>query len=123
MSSEKPKVLIVEDHEINQMIIQTMVKNLGCDSDIAGDGQIAVDLCRKNSYDLIFMDLQMPNMDGFDATIILRNELNLRIPIYAVTADAYPEDMERCTKVGMDGVILKPYRQEQLAEIISQLKG
>jgi two-component system, sensor histidine kinase len=122
MNQNKLKILIVEDNEINQIIIQTILKKLNCECTVASDGSIAVEICRKDSFDVIFMDLQMPVMDGYLATEKLRNELNLTIPIYAVTADAYPEDMAHCDAVGMTGVILKPYKQDQLSEIINNLQ-
>lgn len=120
--SDSLKILVVEDHEINQMIIHTMLENLGHQVILASDGVEGVECAKKEYFDLILMDLQMPNMDGFEATVKMKNELKLDTPIYAVTADAYKEDLDRCNEIGMQGYVIKPYKQEELEQIIASIQ-
>jgi len=115
-------VLLVEDVLINQKIAEAMLKQMGLTCDVASDGDEAVEMWRKNTYDLIFMDCRMPNMDGYEATQIIRSEevVNEHIPVLALTANATKEDRETCIASGMDEVILKPFQASDLSSALSE---
>jgi len=115
-------VLLVEDVLINQKIARAMLENLGVSCDIAADGFEALSKWRKNNYALIFMDCRMPNMDGYEATKMIRVEEDgeKRIPVLALTANAASEDREKCMAHGMDEVILKPFQASDLSDALSR---
>lgn len=108
------KVLVVEDIVLNQLLMKTLLDDFGFERDIAGDGKIAIQMLKKNSYDIILMDLQMPVMNGFETTLYIRNVMKLTIPIVAVTADVTTADLEKCRKAGMDDYIAKPVDEKLL---------
>jgi PAS domain S-box-containing protein len=102
------KVLVVEDIALNQLLMKTLLDDFGFDRDIASNGKIAIEKLQMKSYDIILMDLQMPEMNGFEATEYIRNELNSKIPIIALTADVTTVDLAKCKAVGMNDYIAKP---------------
>jgi signal transduction histidine kinase len=102
------KVLVVEDMLLNQLLMKTILDDFGFERDIAGNGRIAVEQLKIKSYDIILMDLQMPEMNGFEATKYIRETLKSNIPIIALTADVTTVDLEKCTAVGMNDYIAKP---------------
>jgi CheY-like chemotaxis protein len=102
------KVLVVEDMLLNQLLMKTILDDFGFERDIAGNGQIAIEQLKIKSYDIILMDLQMPVMNGFEATQYIRHTLKSKIPIIALTADVTTVDLEKCTAVGMNDYIAKP---------------
>ena len=113
----KPRVLLVEDNEINQKITLLMLDKLGYDADLAGDGLQAIDACKERAYDLILMDLQMPNMGGLEATQNLRNQRSTQTtPIIALTANARSTDRERCLAAGMNDFLTKPAKLDALGD-------
>ena len=109
----KKKILVAEDVHTNQQIIVEMIGLLGHDVEIASNGQAAVEKYLSGKYSLIFMDCQMPVMDGYTATQKLRRiemDQNIeRVPIVALTAGSDKEDKERCRRAGMDGYLTKPF--------------
>jgi signal transduction histidine kinase/ligand-binding sensor domain-containing protein/CheY-like chemotaxis protein/HPt (histidine-containing phosphotransfer) domain-containing protein len=112
------KVMIAEDVEVNQRIASEMLTMLGCTVEIAGDGAEAVQLYQNNTYDLVFMDCQMPIMDGFEATQSIRSyeeqhQLN-STPIVALTAGISRDDRQRCSDAGMNGYLAKPFNLADL---------
>jgi PAS domain S-box-containing protein len=113
IDSDSPvRVLVVEDHAVNRMLATRLLKKLGCEVQIAENGRIACDRTTHEIYDLVFMDCQMPEMDGFEATRTIRSrelETGRRLPIVALTANAMAEDRERCLDAGMDDYVPKPY--------------
>lgn len=114
------RVLIVEDYPVNQVFAQKLLAKFGFrDIDLAENGLMALDACRRKKYDAIFMDCQMPVMDGLQATEKLR-EINNRTPIIAMTANAMIGDQERCLKAGMDDYISKPLKPELLRKILGR---
>jgi len=115
-------VLLVEDVLMNQKIAEAMLKQMGLTCDVASDGGEAVEMWRKNAYDIIFMDCRMPNMDGYEATQIIRSEepAHEHIPVLALTANATKEDTETCISSGMDEVILKPFQVSDLSSALSR---
>jgi PAS domain S-box-containing protein len=106
------RILLAEDNPINQKVILALLRKLSCEVDVATDGSRAVDLWRCNSYDLILMDCQMPELDGLHATRIIREQeesaASNRTPIIALTANAMDEDRDRCYAAGMDDFVAKP---------------
>ncbi|HEU0121781.1 MAG TPA: response regulator, partial [Bryobacteraceae bacterium] len=113
-------ILVVEDNRTNQQVVRLLLERLGCEVTVAGDGQQALQLCRLHSFDLIFMDMQMPVMDGLEAT---RNLLQLaaptcQAPIIALTANAMEEDRQRCLDAGMSDYVAKPVVRDELIAIL-----
>jgi CheY-like chemotaxis protein len=115
------KVLVVEDMALNQLLMKTLLDDFGLEYDIAGNGKIAIEKLRCNSYDIILMDLQMPEMNGFDATNYIRNKMNSKIPIIALTADVTTVDLVKCKAVGMNDYIAKPIDERILYNKIAAL--
>ncbi len=108
------KVLVVEDIALNQLLMKTLLDEFGFECDIATNGKIAIEKMKTNSYDIILMDLQMPEMNGFEATDYIRNQLNSKIPIIALTADVTTVDLAKCKAVGMNDYISKPVDERVL---------
>jgi PAS domain S-box-containing protein len=115
------RVLVVEDNAVNQLVLQTMLGKLGHEVDIAENGADAVALAAMGPYDVIFMDCQMPVMDGYAATKAIRALSNgaATTPIVALTASAMPEDRQRCLNAGMDAYLSKPIKQSDLVDAIA----
>ncbi|MHB1106504.1 MAG: ATP-binding protein [Lutibacter sp.] len=105
------KVLVVEDIALNQLLMKTLLDDFGFDCDIAFNGKIAINKVQNNHYDIVLMDLQMPEMDGFEATDYIRNTMKLNIPIIALTANVTTVDLEKCKAVGMNDYISKPVEE------------
>jgi PAS domain S-box-containing protein len=108
------KVLVVEDIALNQLLMQTLLDDFGFDRDIAANGKIAIEKLQEKPYDIILMDLQMPEMNGFEATEYIRNKMNSKIPIIALTADVTTVDLAKCKAVGMNDYIAKPVDERLL---------
>jgi two-component system CheB/CheR fusion protein len=109
--TKKMKVLVVEDIALNQLLMKTLLDDFGFKCEIASNGKIAIEKLQNNNYDIILMDLQMPEMDGFEATDYIRNTMNLNIPIIALTANVTTVDLEKCKAVGMNDYISKPVEE------------
>lgn len=114
MNVKDIKVLVVEDIALNQLLMKTLLDDFGFDRDIADNGRIAIEKLQLKSYDIILMDLQMPEMNGFETTAFIRNTMNSKIPIIALTADVTTADLAKCTAVGMDDYIAKPVDERLL---------
>lgn len=104
------RILLAEDHKVNQMLATTMLENLGHSVDLVVNGAEAVEAVKSTAYDLVLMDVQMPVMNGVDATIAIRNldGRGARIPVIAMTANAMQGDREQYLAAGMDDYIAKP---------------
>jgi two-component system CheB/CheR fusion protein len=100
------KILVVEDIALNQLLMRTLLDDFNFKSDFAGNGKIAIEKLKNNSYDIILMDLQMPEMNGFEATEYIRNTMKSQVPIIALTADVTTVDLEKCTTVGMNDYLV-----------------
>lgn len=111
------KILIVEDNVTNQLVLSGLLEDCIDDIEIAKNGKEAVNMFEKDKYDLIFMDLQMPVMDGYKATRIIR-EIDAQVPIIALTANAMSEEMQRTKALGMDGHLIKPIDLEKLFDLL-----
>jgi PAS domain S-box-containing protein len=121
---DKPSchVLIVEDNPVNQRVAAAQLRRLGCDVDVAADGLEAVEAVTRRRYDIVFMDCQMPGVDGFDATreIRRREGQGSHVPVIAMTANALRGDRERCLAAGMTDYLAKPVGTEGLRRIIER---
>lgn len=116
-------VLVVEDITLNQLLMKTILDDFGFEWDIADNGKIAIEKLKVKKYDIILMDLQMPEMSGYEATEYIRNKMKSNIPIIALTADVTTIDLEKSKAVGMNEYITKPINEELLYKaIISSLK-
>ncbi|HEY6807788.1 MAG TPA: response regulator [Gemmatimonadales bacterium] len=118
LRAPEARILVVDDHAINQRVIVTMLQRYGCQVDIVENGQLAVEAEARTPYDLILMDCQMPVMDGYTATRTIRERAGAegrRTPVIALTAEALPGERERCLAAGMDDYLTKPVRPPQLA--------
>jgi PAS domain S-box-containing protein len=102
------RVLVVEDLALNQLLMRTILEDFGFHCDIASNGLIAIEMLEESKYDIILMDLQMPEMNGFEATEYIRNNMKLKIPIIALTADVTTVDLEKCKLAGMNDYLAKP---------------
>jgi CheY-like chemotaxis protein len=124
-------VLVAEDNPVNQKVAVLMLQRLGCRVDVVPDGREAVAALRGNTYDLVLMDCQMPNLDGFQATQEIRRfeqaghdgQSGPRVPIVAMTANALEGDRERCLASGMDDYLAKPVKHDQLEQTIERWTG
>ena len=116
----KLHVLLVEDNLLNQKLASFILKKIGCHAEIASNGLEALEMIGKQNYDLVLMDVQMPVMDGLQASMAIRKELHLDVPIVALTANTFKEDVENCINAGMNDHLGKPYKEEQLIQIINK---
>ncbi len=126
-------ILLVEDNIVNQEVAKASLLQFGCTVDIANNGREAIEMLEKATYDLVFMDCQMPIMDGFQATEIIRTHeqqkavtaysRGKRLPIIALTAHAISGDRDRCLAVGMDDYLSKPFAREELLAVLDRWLG
>jgi signal transduction histidine kinase/CheY-like chemotaxis protein len=117
------RVLVVDDHDINRRAIQLILQPLGCDIATAADGMAALKICEQTAFDLIFMDVRMPELDGRETTRRIRagNGPNADVPVIAVTADTSPEDIAACTAAGMTYFVPKPITPPMLLGAITHV--
>lgn len=111
------KILIVEDNEVNQLLLERILKSLDAKTYLAENGSEAVELVKSKYFDLVLMDIQMPGMDGLTATKIIKSQFP-HLPVLAVTAHAFLEEIEKCREAGCDDVITKPIKKTELLEKI-----
>jgi len=114
---KKPLVLIAEDHPVNQELFSLLLDKLGYDSILANDGQDALEKFQTQQVDIVFMDIQMPRMNGYQAAQALRAR-GCTKPIIAVTASALPDERERCMKAGIDDILVKPFKRSGLEAML-----
>ncbi|TRX39721.1 CheR family methyltransferase [Flavobacterium restrictum] len=113
------KVLVAEDMPLNQLLIKIILEDFGFQCDIAENGKIAIEKLQNNTYDIVLMDIQMPEMNGFETTEFIRNKMNSKIPIIALTADVTTVDIKKSLEVGMNDYISKPIDEKLLYHKIS----
>jgi PAS domain S-box-containing protein len=120
--TSKLRILIAEDSPINQKVALHQLRSFGYDADVAGNGKEVLNLLERIHYDIILMDCQMPEMDGYEATTTIRqlNSEISKIAIVAMTANAMKEDRDRCMACGMDDYLSKPIRKEDLARKLAE---
>ncbi len=122
-AAARARVLVAEDNVVNQRVATRLLERLGCHVEVAASGLEVLKKLEAASYDLVFMDCQMPEMDGYEATREIRRREERgagRTPIVAMTAHALPGDREKCLEVGMDDFVAKPIRRDTLAEVIDR---
>ena len=117
------KVLLVEDNEMNRLVATNSLSREGILVEEAENGLVAIELLSKKTFDIILMDLQMPVMDGLEATTIIRNELEIKTPIIALTANAFKNEIERCFKMGMNDYVTKPFDEAVLIGTLVKHSG
>jgi PAS domain S-box-containing protein len=121
------RILLAEDHPVNQQVVLAMLGQLGLAADPVFNGAQAIEALRTTGYDLVLMDCEMPEVDGYEATRRIRNRatetLNPLIPIVAVTANAMPGDREKCLRCGMDDYLAKPIEPDELAQVLAKWIG
>jgi len=123
--SNAPRVLLAEDNPVNQAVCRAMLERLGAAVQVVGDGEEAVRAFEAGGIDLILMDCQMPRMDGYQATGVIRERekaagAGRRVAIVALTAHAMQGDREKCLAAGMDDYLSKPFRQAELASVVAR---
>lgn len=129
ISADRPavnaRVLLVEDNPVNQDVAMGMLEQLGCEVELATDGADAVSKGAAEKYDIVLMDCQMPLMDGYEATRLIKsgNSINAPTPIVALTANAMEGDREKCLLAGMDDYVAKPVRTQVLSHMIEKWVG
>ena len=117
-SDARPLVLVAEDHPVNQLVIRKLLEQEGVDVDVADDGRQALDRIARRDYAAVFMDCQMPVLDGYDATRALRRDGGGDLPVIALTANAMKGDRERCLEAGMDDYLSKPIDLLELQRVL-----
>ena len=117
LTIEKGRILVAEDHEVNQTLFKAILENAGYEVSIANNGREAVEQTKREEYALIFMDVQMPEMNGYEATQAIR-AAGIRTPIIAVTASAIKGEQEKCIAAGMDDFLTKPFKKADLLPVL-----
>ena len=127
IKGHRAKVLVAEDNVVNQEVARAMLRDLGCEIRLADNGREALNALRSQAFDIVFMDCQMPEMDGFEAVRRFRSaaqadfETALDTPIVALTANALAGDQERCFAAGFDEYLPKPFKQQQIDALLARL--
>jgi CheY-like chemotaxis protein len=114
------KILLVEDNKINRLIAGKALEMLGTTYVEAINGIEAIEILKNESFDLILMDIQMPEMDGVEATKWIRNQMNISTPIVALTANVFRQDIDSYLEIGMNDYIIKPFDEEDFLKKISE---
>jgi CheY-like chemotaxis protein len=117
-------ILLVEDTPVNQVLGRAILEKQGFEVVLAEDGQRAVEAAGGRTFDIILMDMQMPNMDGLEATRLIRQEERasgrMPVPIIAMTANAMESDRARCMEAGMDAFLAKPFRRQEIMAVLGR---
>ena len=117
----RARILLVEDNPVNQLVAKGMLGKLGCEVVISSHGGEALEALARDTFDLVLMDCNMPVMDGYEATRLIRQNSDWRnLPIIALTANAMPEERERCKTAGMSDYLAKPFHREELSSLLDQ---
>jgi len=119
-SLENISILLVEDNDMNRMVAQNSLQYYNCKITEVENGVEALEILKKENFDIILMDIQMPEMDGIEATKIIRTEFKLTTPIVALTANAFKSEIEKCKKAGMNDYVTKPFDEITLIETIAK---
>jgi CheY-like chemotaxis protein/HPt (histidine-containing phosphotransfer) domain-containing protein len=126
VAGRRVEILLAEDNRVNELMARRLLENWGCAVTSVGNGCAAVEAASMSSFDLVLMDVEMPEMDGMTATRTIRgreNQTAPRMPVIAMTAHATESDRERCLQAGMDGYVSKPIGADQLLEAIRRVLG
>jgi len=115
------RILVVEDNHINQKVIKGLLVIFGYEPDVVENGKQAVEKVAEGAYDIVFMDCQMPEMDGYEATMLIReSETDNHTVIIAMTGNSMAGDREKCLACGMDDYVSKPLRIEELKSTLEK---
>lgn len=119
------KILLVEDNLMNQKVVMFNLKKLNCEITAVSDGKVALETFKSNKFDIVLMDIMLPEMNGYEVTIEIRkmekiNEIANPVTIIALTANTYENDKEKCLGVGMNDYLSKPFSAEQLINTIKK---
>jgi PAS domain S-box-containing protein len=117
---QAPRILVVEDNPMNQRLAALLLSDWGYEYDIVEDGRQAIDKLQTIDFQLILMDIQLPVMDGYAATAVIRNELKSSIPIIATTAHAFSNEREKCLAAGMNDYVPKPLQEDEVLKVIQK---
>lgn len=118
-SEPSAPLLVVEDNLVNQEVMMRLLKRMGYQAVLAADGEEALGLLQQQPFSLVLMDCQLPGIDGYECTRIIRQELRLELPIIALTANAMPGDDHKCYQAGMNGYLSKPVKRNKLEDTLS----
>ena len=114
----KPRILVVDDNLLNQKLVVILLKNKGFDVDVSNNGRLALEKLREKEFDLVLMDVEMPEMNGYEAAHRIRTDLKLDVPVIALTAHATEGEKEKCLSYGMSDYLSKPFKGEEFYQII-----
>ena len=122
MENFRAKILVIDDYAINLELTKEILEALGCFVDATDSGSSAIDLFKTNDYDMVFMDLQMPDLSGYEVTEELRKieKGGKRVPIIALTANVVEEDEDKHKKAGMNGYLSKPIRIKDIEDVLQK---
>src|SRR6202012_3534980 len=124
VAGDGARVLVVEDNEINQFAAIRLLRSFGLDVDVAANGREAITMTGRTEYSAVFMDCQMPDVDGYTATRVIRRreeQTGHHTPIIALTAHALDGDREKCLSAGMDDYLSKPLRRDAIQDVLRRL--
>ncbi|MDT0690007.1 response regulator [Salegentibacter sp. F188] len=121
--TRKANILVCEDNELNQKLIKAILSEKGHHVDIASNGNIGLEFLAKNQYDLVFMDIQMPEKDGYETTREIRNTMDLKMPIIALSANFLNSEKVKCLERGMNDYLSKPFGKEELEGLLNRWLG
>jgi CheY-like chemotaxis protein len=119
------RILVADDNRVNQRLVLRLLEKLGHSIVLANNGREAVDLLDRAVFDVVLMDIQMPELGGFEATAVIRQtekRTGVHVPIYALTAYAMKGDRERCLEAGMDGYLSKPIQSQELYKLLDTVE-
>lgn len=120
------KILVAEDVDVNQLMARYLLESMGCEVELVSNGQEAMEKAANDQYDVIFMDCEMPVVDGYQATRAIKlheqtsNSTHKHTPIIALTAKVFSQDRQKCLDAGMDDYLPKPIRRESVTEMIDK---
>ncbi len=114
------RILMCEDNEMNQLLVRNMFRDTNVNLEIVSNGRQAIEKLKTESFDLIFMDIQMPELDGYQTTQIIRNELKIDVPIIALTAHSMIKEKDKCLSLGMNDYLSKPFRKQEIFTLLSK---
>jgi CheY-like chemotaxis protein len=120
------QILVAEDNRVNQKVARRLLEKQGHQVAVVATGREAVEACRATSFDLVLMDIDMPELNGYEATAAIRSHeatIDQYTPILALTANAMKGDREKCLAAGMDGYVAKPIQLDELREAIAQVSS
>jgi CheY-like chemotaxis protein len=117
---ENISILLVEDNAINRLVAQKSLENHNCTIVEANNGKHCIEILKTQQFDIILMDIFMPEMDGVEATKIIRNEMKITTPIIAFTANAFKSEIKKFIEIGMDDYVIKPFDETILIETIAK---